>query len=72
MRNFFRKLLTLPIIFYQYSISPFFPSTCRFQPTCSNYAKEAIMKYGVKGVILAIKRILRCHPWGGSGYDPVP
>ncbi|MEQ8338757.1 MAG: membrane protein insertion efficiency factor YidD [Cyclobacteriaceae bacterium] len=72
MRNIFRKLLTLPVIFYQYSISPLFPSTCRFQPTCSNYAREAIMKHGLKGVILAIKRIAKCHPWGGSGYDPVP
>ncbi|MBV6643673.1 MAG: membrane protein insertion efficiency factor YidD [Cyclobacteriaceae bacterium] len=72
MRKFFRKLITIPVIFYQYSISPLFPSTCRFQPTCSNYAREAIMKHGLKGVWLAIKRIAKCHPWGGSGYDPVP
>lgn len=66
-------LLTLPILFYQRAISPLFPPACRFQPTCSHYALEAIRKHGpVKGVILAVKRICRCHPWGGSGYDPVP
>jgi len=69
----FRKLYTLPILFYQYGISPFFPSACRFNPTCSEYAKRAILKHGVfKGTLLASKRISRCHPWGGSGYDPVP
>ncbi|MFY0607721.1 MAG: membrane protein insertion efficiency factor YidD [Cyclobacteriaceae bacterium] len=73
MKNAIRKLFILPVLFYQYSISPLFPSTCRYSPTCSHYAKEAIMKHGVmKGVILAAKRIGKCHPWGGSGYDPVP
>ncbi len=49
------------------------PATCRYTPTCSSYAQEAIMKHGVgKGGWLAIKRIFNCHPWGGSGYDPVP
>ncbi|HCX21829.1 MAG: membrane protein insertion efficiency factor YidD [Flammeovirgaceae bacterium] len=73
MKNVIRKLFILPVLFYQYSISPLFPSTCRYTPTCSNYAKEAIMKHGVfKGGWLAIKRIGSCHPWGGSGYDPVP
>ncbi len=72
-----RKILTAPllalIIFYQRCISPFPPPSCRFTPTCSQYAKEAIIKHGpLKGLWLAIKRILRCHPWGGSGYDPVP
>ncbi|MFY0652557.1 MAG: membrane protein insertion efficiency factor YidD [Cyclobacteriaceae bacterium] len=67
-----KKLFILPILFYQYSISPLFPSSCRFSPTCSQYAKEAIQKYGpLKGLVKAIKRISRCHPWGGSGYDPV-
>ncbi|MFT5642451.1 MAG: putative membrane protein insertion efficiency factor, partial [Cyclobacteriaceae bacterium] len=60
-------------LFYQYCISPLMPSTCRYTPTCSNYAKEAIIKHGIiKGGKLAIKRIFSCHPWGGSGYDPVP
>lgn len=66
-------LLLLPIYFYQKAISPMLPAACRFTPTCSQYAVEALKKYGpIKGLWLAIKRILRCHPWGGSGYDPVP
>lgn len=66
-------ILLLPILFYQRCISPFTPPSCRFTPTCSQYAKEALKKYGpIKGLYLATKRILRCHPWGGSGYDPVP
>lgn len=66
-------LLCLPIIFYQRCISPFTPPSCRFTPTCSEYARQAIRKYGLlKGMYLALKRLLRCHPWGGSGYDPVP
>lgn len=68
-----KRLLIFPIRFYQRSISPLFPPACRFTPTCSQYAIEAIDKHGpVKGLWLAIKRISRCHPWGGSGYDPVP
>ena len=67
------KVLILPIRFYQKFISPPTPPTCRFTPSCSQYAIEAITKHGpVKGLWLAIKRILRCNPWGGSGYDPVP
>ena len=66
-------LLVLPIRFYQVAISPLTPLACRFTPTCSQYAIEAIRKHGpVKGLYLAVKRILRCNPWGGSGYDPVP
>ncbi len=66
-------VLILPIRFYQTCISPYTPPSCRFTPTCSQYAKEAIMKHGpIKGLGLAIWRILRCNPWGGSGYDPVP
>ena len=66
-------LLILPILFYRQFISPFTPPSCRFTPTCSEYARQAIMKYGpFKGLALAIWRILRCNPWGGSGYDPVP
>ena len=63
----------LPIKFYQRFISPMTPSACRFTPTCSEYAAQALKKHGpIKGLFLAIKRILRCNPWGGSGYDPVP
>ena len=58
---------------YQKFISPLFPSVCRFQPTCSSYAIEAIERFGaIKGTLLAIRRILRCRPGGGHGYDPVP
>ncbi|MDE5573541.1 MAG: membrane protein insertion efficiency factor YidD [Muribaculaceae bacterium] len=67
------RLLIIPIKFYQLAISPMFPASCRFTPTCSAYAIEALKKHGpIKGLWLTIKRIARCHPWGGSGYDPVP
>ncbi|MEM9896158.1 MAG: membrane protein insertion efficiency factor YidD [Bacteroidota bacterium] len=73
MKKLLRKILISPIVFYQIAISPLFPSSCRFSPTCSQYAKESILKYGpYKGAVLALKRIIKCHPWGGSGYDPVP
>ena len=66
MKRLFSYLLLLPIYFYQKCISP-------MTSPCSQYAVEAIKKHGpFKGLYLAIKRILRCHPWGGSGYDPVP
>lgn len=68
-----KYLLILLIQFYKRSISPLFPPSCRYTPTCSQYALEAIQRYGAfKGGWMAIKRIFRCHPWGGSGYDPVP
>ena len=68
-----KQVLILIVKFYQMAISPLYPSTCRFNPTCSEYAKEALTKYGAwKGFILAIKRIGSCHPWGENGYDPVP
>lgn len=58
---------------YQRVISPHLSPTCRYQPTCSHYTVEAIQTHGaIKGLWLGIKRISRCHPWGGSGYDPVP
>lgn len=67
------RLMIGLIKLYQYCISPFFPPSCRFSPTCSNYASEALTKYGlIKGMILSIGRILRCHPWNRGGYDPVP
>ena len=66
-------VLTLPILFYRSCISPLTPPSCRFTPTCSQYALEALQRHGaIKSSWLAIKRLLRCHPWGGSGYDPVP
>lgn len=68
-----QKLLIALIHFYQGAISVHTPAACRFTPTCSQYAIEALQKHGViKGSWLALKRILRCNPWGGSGYDPVP
>ena len=80
MKRFFHLILRLlslvllvPIRFYQLVISPLTPPSCRFTPTCSEYARQAILKHGpFKGLYLAIRRLLRCHPWGGSGYDPVP
>jgi putative membrane protein insertion efficiency factor len=71
------KFIAIPFILfiklYQLIISPLFPPSCRYIPTCSNYSIEAFKKYGLlKGGWLSLKRILRCHPWGGSGYDPVP
>lgn len=73
INRFFSTILILPIRFYQLAISPLTPPACRFTPTCSQYAIEALRKHGpIKGLYLATKRILRCHPWGGSGYDPVP
>ncbi|MED5354899.1 MAG: membrane protein insertion efficiency factor YidD [Bacteroidota bacterium] len=71
------KFLAYPVIFiiklYQKLISPFTPATCRFQPTCSQYSIEALKKHGAfYGMFLMSKRILSCHPWGRSGYDPVP
>jgi putative membrane protein insertion efficiency factor len=72
-----KKLFSLIFIglvrFYQLAISPHTPSSCRYTPTCSQYAIEAIRKHGpFKGGWMAVRRISRCHPWGGHGYDPVP
>ena len=73
MKNLLSTLLILPIRFYRACISPMFPPACRYLPTCSQYAVEAITKHGpFKGLWLAMKRLMRCHPGGGSGYDPVP
>ncbi|MCH2309867.1 MAG: membrane protein insertion efficiency factor YidD [SAR202 cluster bacterium] len=67
------KLLLLFIVIYQKSISPFLPSVCRHMPTCSDYSYEALQKHGLfRGLILTVKRLLRCRPMGTSGYDPVP
>lgn len=72
-----QRLLAAPLLggvwVYQHLISPLTPASCRFTPTCSAYAAEAIRRHGpAKGLRLALNRIGRCHPWGGSGYDPVP
>lgn len=68
-----RKILILPIRAYQYLISPVLPSSCRYTPTCSEFAVEALQRHGaLSGGWMAIKRIGRCHPWHKGGYDPVP
>ncbi len=73
MKKILSAILLLPIRFYRASISPMLPPSCRYVPTCSQYAIDAIQIHGpFKGLWLAVKRILSCHPWGGSGFDPVP
>ncbi len=68
-----RTLLALAIRFYQIAISPLLPGRCRFYPTCSEYAREAVLRHGVlRGGWLAIRRLARCGPWHPGGYDPVP
>ena len=68
-----KKILILLVRFYQYFISPIFPPSCRYTPTCSAYMITALQTHGVfKGIYLGIKRILSCNPWGGHGHDPVP
>ncbi len=72
-----RRVAAWPLILlvrlYQLCISPLTPPSCRFTPTCSQYALEALRKYGpLKGGWLTLRRLAKCHPWGGSGYDPVP
>jgi putative membrane protein insertion efficiency factor len=71
------KILSFPILLlvkmYQWVISPIFPASCRFTPTCSNYMLEAVRVWGpFKGTYLGVRRILSCHPWGRHGHDPVP
>ena len=68
-----KKIMTNLVRLYQLTFASLVGNCCRFQPTCSEYAKEAYQKYGfVKGTYLTIKRLLRCHPWAKGGYDPVP
>lgn len=72
-----RKIVGFPIVLlvriYQYIISPIFPQSCRYTPTCSSYMIEAVNVWGpFKGTYLGLKRIASCHPWGGHGHDPVP
>ena len=71
-----KKILILLVIglinFYKYLISPLLGNNCRFLPTCSEYTKEVIIKFGlIKGINLGFKRIIKCHPWGKSGHDPI-
>ena len=69
----FRAVILAVIRFYRLAISPITPPACRFSPTCSAYAEEAVERYGAgKGGWLALRRLFRCHPFGGKGYDPVP
>ena len=71
--NLFKLLFINLIKIYQRFMSPFFPSSCKFSPSCSKYGIEAINKYGVlKGSVLTVKRILKCNPWSKGGYDPIP
>jgi uncharacterized protein len=73
LHSFLIQLMILPVRIYQYTLSPLLPNSCRHQPTCSQYAIDALRLHGViKGSALALWRILRCNPWGTSGYDPVP
>ena len=66
-------IILIPVYIYKYAISPFTPASCRHVPTCSTYAVEAVKIHGpFRGFWLATKRIAHCHPWGTSGYDPVP
>ena len=72
-----KRVAIAPFVFlvkvYQVVLSPLLPSACRFEPTCSHYMIGALRSHGLfKGLYLGTRRILRCHPWGGSGYDPVP
>jgi uncharacterized protein len=68
-----KTLVVFLITVYQKVISPAFPPSCRFVPTCSQYAKEAVLRHGaLKGAYLAVRRLLRCHPFHAGGYDPVP
>ncbi|MDR2618317.1 MAG: membrane protein insertion efficiency factor YidD [Treponema sp.] len=68
-----RRVVLLLIQFYQSAVSPFFPPCCRYTPTCSAYAYEAVERYGcIRGLFLALRRLLRCHPFHAGGYDPVP
>lgn len=73
MRSVSIAVIAFPIKFYRKFISPIFPPACRFYPTCSTYALQALDKYGpVKGLYLALKRICKCHPFHPGGYDPLP
>ena len=72
-----KKIVLYPILLlikiYQTILSPILPSSCRYSPTCSEYTKQSLIKFGlIKGGLISIKRIIKCNPWGGNGYDPIP
>jgi uncharacterized protein len=70
--RFLRALVTAPVVIYQRAISPLLPRRCKYEPTCSRYAVEAIGEFGIiRGLVLAGWRLLRCNPWSHGGYDPV-
>jgi putative membrane protein insertion efficiency factor len=67
------RLLAVPVLMWRWGVSPFLPPSCRFAPSCSQYALEALARHGaIEGSRLVLARLARCHPWGGHGYDPVP
>lgn len=77
LKQALRRIAIFPLVvlvkFYQYCISPYTPASCRYTPTCSAYALEALRKHGLlRGTWLTMRRLSKCHPWGGHGYDPVP
>jgi hypothetical protein len=73
MKKVLTALMVMLVKIYSYVISPVLPNACRYTPTCSAYAMEALKKHGpFKGFVLSVKRIISCNPWGGHGYDPVP
>ena len=72
IKNFFTNLVISLINLYKYLISPLLGNNCRYLPTCSEYTKESVKKFGIMyGIWLGLKRIIRCHPWGKGGYDPI-
>ena len=73
IKNIVLYPILLIIKIYQTILSPILPSTCRYSPTCSEYTKQSLIKFGlIKGGMISIKRIIKCNPWGGNGYDPIP
>lgn len=73
IKNIVLYPILLIIKIYQTVLSPILPSTCRYSPTCSEYTKQSLIKFGlIKGGVISIKRIIKCNPWGGNGYDPIP
>ena len=70
--NWLTKFFLFLLQFYKYAISPHLPMACRYYPSCSEYMAQSLKKHGLlRGFVLGVKRIVRCNPWGGSGYDPV-
>lgn len=72
IRKFIILILLLPIRLYRILLSPYMGGQCRYHPSCSIYAEQAISQHGFIGLVLSLRRLLNCHPWGGMGYDPVP